>query len=117
MDQYLTIIEENGRRYFKAYIADRLDGEWRPLADTEDAPFAGAENIQPAAGVAPWTDNISHGELLRDDVDEYLQVDPKSLRFLFQGVLEQEKQGKGYGDFPWRLGLLTPAAIDKRDRE
>ena len=33
-DQYLTIVEAtatpNGRRYYKAYLADRLDGEWQP---------------------------------------------------------------------------------------
>jgi hypothetical protein len=36
LDQYLTIIEENGRRYYKGYLADRLDGEWRPIADSAD---------------------------------------------------------------------------------
>ena len=30
LDKYLTIIEENGRRYYKAYLADRLDGQWTP---------------------------------------------------------------------------------------
>ncbi len=74
MDQYLTIIEENGRRYYKAYLADRLDGEWIPVADTAEKPFAGWVNIRPAEGVEPWTDNISHGELIRDGVDETLTV-------------------------------------------
>ena len=27
---FLTIVEENGRRYYKAYWSDRLDGQWRP---------------------------------------------------------------------------------------
>jgi hypothetical protein len=40
-EQYLTIIEENGRRYYKAYLADRLDGPWKPIADTAEKPFAG----------------------------------------------------------------------------
>lgn len=109
-NQYLTIIEENGRRYYKAYVADRLDGAWAPLADTADRPFAGWANIRPAAGVAPWTDNVSHGELVRDGADQTLTVDPGALRFVFQGLLEREKSGKGYGQFPWRIGILTPAA-------
>ena len=25
-------------------------------------------------------------------------------------MLEKDKAGKGYGQFPWRIGLLTPAA-------
>lgn len=109
-DQYLTIIEENGRRYYKAYVADRLDGEWRPLADTAERPFAGWNNIRPAAGVEPWTDNVSHGELLRDGIDEKLVVDLDNLRFLFQGMWDKDKSGQAYGQFSWRIGLLTPAA-------
>lgn len=107
-DQYLTIIEENGRRYYKAYLADRLDGPWTPLADTADRPFAGWKNIRPAAGVEPWTDNVSHGELIRDGYDQTLTVDPDNLRFIFQGMWDKDKSGKSYGQFSWRIGMLTP---------
>ena len=109
-EKYLTLIEENGRRYYKAYLADRLDGEWTPLADTTDKPFAGWTNIRPAAGVEPWTDNISHGELVRDGWDETLTVNPDNLRFVFQGMWDKDKSGKQYGQFAWRIGLLTPVS-------
>lgn len=106
--RYLTVVEaqgKEGRRYYKAYTADRLDGAWRPLAGTEDWPFAGAANVrQPDP---PWADNISHGELLRASNDETLSVDPANLKFLIQGVLNKGKGDKGYGGIPWRLGLLT----------
>jgi hypothetical protein len=108
MNKYLTVVEENGRRYYKAYVADRLDGDWSPVADTEQDPFAGANNIRPAAGVVPWTDNVSHGELIRDGCDETLVIDPRDLRFVFQGMLEKDKAGKDYGRFQWRIGMLTP---------
>ena len=111
-DQYLTLIEAigpGGVRYYKAYAADKLDGAWRPLADSWDKPFASVKNVSFAPGVAPWTDSISHGELLRDGFDETLTVDPAHLRFLFQGCSSQERAGKDYGHFPWRLGLLEPA--------
>lgn len=107
--KYLTIVEQDGRRYYKAYLADRLDGPWSPLADTAEKPFAGWTNIRPAKGVAPWTDNVSHGELIREGNDQTMTVDPANLKFLFQGMLEKEKAGKAYGKFPWRIGLLTPA--------
>lgn len=107
-DKYLTIVEVNGRRYYKAYVAERLDGRWTPVADTAAKPFAGWKNVRPAAGVEPWTDNISHGELLRDGVDQTLTVDPARLRMVFQGMLDRDKKGKAYGGFPWRLGLLEP---------
>jgi hypothetical protein len=106
--RYLTIVEQNGKRYYKAYVADRLDGAWTPLADTVGAPFAGWRNIRPARGVAPWTDNVSHGELIREGVDQHMQIDPAHLRFVFQGVLESEKANRGYGEFPWRIGILAP---------
>lgn len=113
LDKYLTIIEENGRRYFKAYIADRLDGTWTPLADTEQNPFAGASNIRPAPGVAAWTDNVSHGELVRHGYDQTMTVDPTRWQFVFQGMLESHKSGKGYGQFEWRIGMLTPAEVGR----
>lgn len=53
-----------------------------------------------------WTDSISHGELIRSGYDEELTVNPMNLTFLFQGVSEGERQGKSYGEIPWRLGLL-----------
>ncbi len=107
-DQYLTLIEENGRRFYKAYVADRLDGRWRPLADSPERPFAGWMNVRPGPGVESWTDNVSHGELLRHSNDQTLTIDPSKWTFLFQGMLDKNKSGKGYGQFQWRLGLLTP---------
>ena len=107
---FMTVIEENGRRYFKAYIADGLDGAWTPIADTAEKPFASWQNVRPAAGVEAWTDNISHGELIRDGHDQNLIVDPSNLRFIFQGMWDKDKAGKGYGAFQWRIGMLTPVA-------
>ncbi len=107
-DKYLTLIEQKGRRYFKSYIADALSGPWRPLADTEAKPFAGMNNIQPAIGVQPWTDNVSHGELVRASNDETLTIDPTDWRFIFQGMMEKDKKEKGYGSLQWRIGMLTP---------
>lgn len=115
-DKYLTIIEENGRRYYKAFLADRLDGPWTALADSADKPFAGWKNIRPAPGVEQWTDNVSHGELVRDGIDQSLTIDPANLRFVFQGMLEKNKSGKTYGQFPWRIGILTPVQTNRTSR-
>ncbi len=108
-NQYFTIIEENGQRYMKAYVADRLDGDWHPIADTFKHPFASAANTKPQKGVNAWTDNISHGELIRDSNDQTLTVDPDNLQLMFQGLLQKEKHGRNYGQYPWRIGLLKPA--------
>ena len=103
--EYLTIVEAqtSGRRYYKAYLAERLEGPWRGLADTLARPFAARENVSQSP---EWTASISHGELLRSGVDERMEVAPANLRFLFQGASEKDYRGTNYGGIPWRLGLL-----------
>jgi len=108
-DKYLTLIEaQNGHgwRYYKAYVADRLDGDWQPLVAERDDAFASMQNVTPRAD--RWTDVVSHIELLRSGHDETLEVDPAKLRFVFQGVLDKDRGGKAYGEIPWRLGLMEP---------
>jgi len=105
---YLTLIEAlSPARYYRAWISDSLDGEWTPVqgADTWDTPFAGINNVTFEDGAAPWTKDISHGELIRDGYDETMTVDLNHLRFLYQG---RDPQSSGnYSLLPYRLGLLT----------
>ncbi|MBW8041781.1 MAG: alpha-L-arabinofuranosidase [Planctomycetes bacterium] len=109
-NKYLTLIEaQNGHgwRYYKAYLADRLDGVWTPLAAGKEKSFASMLNVRHPS--ERWTDVISHGELLRAGYNEKLEVDPDNLRFLFQGVADPQRLRKSYGRIPWRLGILEPA--------
>ncbi len=108
---YITVVEGEDRRdgvkrYFMAYIADTLDGEWTRVAVTPEEPFAGAANVT-FQGDA-WTDHVSHGEFVRLTSDETLTVSARDMRMVFQGVPHSEYAGKRYGDIPWRVGLLTP---------
>jgi hypothetical protein len=105
--QYLTLVEAQGgnRRYYKAWLADRLEGPWKGLADTLDHAFAASASVRQEPA---WATSISHGELVRTGCDEYLEVDPARLRFIFQGCNDAEYRGQGYGGIPWRLGLLEP---------
>jgi hypothetical protein len=105
--KYLTLVEAQGGRgwrYYKAYLADRLDGEWRPIAATREKCFASMANVEQPGG--HWTDSISHGELIRAGADQRLEVEPSHLRFVFQGVSDAARAGKAYADIPWRLGML-----------
>lgn len=106
-DKYLTIIEaigERGRRYYQGYLADRLDGDWKPIAGTRDKPFASPKNC---TGDIAWTTSISHGELLRNGIDEHLEIDPAHLQFLYQGVNDEDREKRPYGKILWKLGMLT----------
>ena len=117
LDKYLTVVEAQGGhgwRYFKAYLADRLDGEWTPIAATKDEAFASMANTQPVG--ERWTNCISHGELLRAGTDQRLEVDPANLRFVFQGVLDRDRAGRKYGEIPWRLGMLEQLAMPRLGR-
>ena len=40
--------------------------------------------------------------------DRMLKMDPADLRLLFQGVSDEARRGKSYGQIPWRLGILQP---------
>ena len=57
------------------------------------------------------------GELIRDGYDQTLTVDGENLRFVFQGMWDKDKGGKAYGQFQWRIGMLTPAKIEARSDE
>jgi hypothetical protein len=83
--KYLTIVEAQGdrRRYYKAYLADRLEGPWRGLADSREKPFAAYSNVRQEE---EWTTNISHGELVRSGCDETMEVDPADVQLVFQGA-------------------------------
>ncbi|MEM6842244.1 MAG: non-reducing end alpha-L-arabinofuranosidase family hydrolase [Bacteroidota bacterium] len=105
---YLNLIEAQlpeDRRYFKAYTASRLDGEWKPLAADSAQAYAAMNNVRQTS--TEWTNSISHGELIRAGYDEYLEAQ-SDAPFIFQGVLHQDRQGKPYGQIPWDLGLLEP---------
>lgn len=112
-NRYLCFIEclgEGGHRYFRAFTADRLDGQWEPLAsaNTWATPFAGPNNVKAEDGDTLWTADISHGELLRDGNDETMTIDPAHLTFLYQGM-DRATSEKNYGLLPYRLALLRDA--------
>ena len=104
-NNYLTVIEAMGSngRWFAAWTATNLAGPWTEFKVNQSSPFAGLANVSFPSG--QWTNDISHGEMVRYQNDHKSVLDPNNMQFLYQG--RAPGSGGAYELLPYRLGVLT----------
>jgi hypothetical protein len=100
--QMLFEIPDGSLRKYGRATAATLLGPWR--TDTTD--YAAGRQLTYDSSTPRWTDEVSHGELLRTGIDERLEVAAHPVQFLIQGMRSAQHQGE-YPALPWRLGLIT----------
>ncbi len=107
---YLHLVEGMGStgRVYSAWTSEGLEGDWKDYKVGSNTPFAGKNNVTYAPGVKDWSDDVSHGELIRENPNQNQEVDPCHFQLLYQGRDPADHSGDSdYGLLPYRLGLLT----------
>lgn len=111
---YIMLFEqqEGDLRYFGLARATALDGPWT----VTDPRFAASERLEYRQGKlgeseSPlhWTDEVSHGELVRAGYDERLLIPTDIWQFLVQGMPRKQHHGP-YPLLPWSLGIIRAEA-------
>ena len=102
-DEYHMIYELNreGLRSFGLAVAKHLLGPWNKVTDE----YATGDQLRSDNNRAKWTEEVSHGEVIRSGYDQRLEYDPEKTEILIQGLPGSQHQGP-YSSLPWRLGVI-----------
>jgi len=89
-------------RHFELWSATSLGGTFTKVNEN----WADASRL--TQNNEHWTDQVSHGEILRTDGSgELMQVDNiDHCQILIQGVTSAKSSGVSYGLIPYELGLI-----------
>ena len=95
-------VEDKDIRQFGLATSSHLMGPWKLVAN--DHVSGGMLRWSPRG--KPWTEEISHGEMLRTGVGQTLEYDTNNRQFLIQELLEEAHHDE-YVSLGWRLGIIT----------
>jgi hypothetical protein len=96
--RYYMMVEDINR-YQELWTASSLGGTWTKVAEK----WASRDNLTYLS--ERWTDQVSHGEILRSGTNERMEIDNiDRCQILIQGVVNGS-YGE-YGNIPYDLGLI-----------
>jgi len=103
-EEYHMIYELNteGIRSFGLATATQLEGPWKKQTDS----YARGDQLVYAGAGEPWSDMVSHGEVIRAGYDQRMEYNPTNCQWLIQGMLKKDS-GLPYPLLSWKLGLMT----------
>jgi hypothetical protein len=103
--KYYLMVEDVSR-HFELWTASDLNGTWTKLQENR------AHGNQLVFNADHWTDQVSHGEIIRAGVDERMEITSVNrCEILIQGVVNGNYGD--YGNIPYDLGIIRrqcPAA-------
>ncbi|MFT7160825.1 MAG: hypothetical protein ACI9GZ_002002 [Bacteroidia bacterium] len=94
-------LNKNGVRSFGLARSCKLNGRWEKVTDH----YANGNQLQYSGDTKPWTEMVSHGEVIRSGFDEKMAYDPQNCRWLIQGIMKSELTDD-YPSLPWKLGII-----------
>jgi hypothetical protein len=93
------MLTEDISRHYELWSTRGLGGTWTKVSEN----WASKDNLIDNAD--HWTDQVSHGEILRSGTNERMEIDNiNHCQFLIQGVVDGSYGS--YGDIPYDLGLM-----------
>ena len=91
-----------GVRSFGLAVASDLVGPWTRRTER----YAAADQLEYVRKVDPWTDMVSHGEVIRTGCNHLMAYEPEGCAWLIQGLLKEDSNVP-YPSLPWSLGIMT----------
>ncbi len=105
-------LNQGGIRSFGLAVAQELSGPWKKLTDH----YATGNQLKFAGQSDLWTQMVSHGEVLRSGYDQQMEYNPKTVRWLIQGIMKNELENP-YQFLPWQLGIMSHALSEDHKRD
>lgn len=102
---YFMVCEQRTAQELRYFTLAKSEKPLGPFELVDDR-FATGEQLRQPGAEAPWTAEVSHGEVIRAGYDERMLVPAGPMRLLIQGLPEGAHVGP-YPELPWRLGLIA----------
>ncbi len=99
---------DSRNRFMIAMVADKLEGPWRRVENSENEFFAEAKNLFNEDGTKSNYSQVSHPELIRSGYDQKLEIDDlDNIKMLFQSFDSSETPDSyDYNELPWEMAVM-----------